>query len=718
MLNDVVRQLCGVKTDPGYVKRPYTGVFYLHDIIHFHGVTNERMDLVYSTVERRKGVTADFESAFVEVKKEDRDSKAQKGKAQEEKAQEGNAHRAKAKALEGTQPSQSGTGPTDWTTRVQLDVRRAVSAPAGSRPGKRKRGSGEDDYDAPDAKRRTGSQMQPLSSDARVRSLTDNEAQAVRYMNNLMSSNVRSFGIGLLIETDDMRLWYGDRMGLIVSKKYKWLKEDNWIFLRCIAAIAQASVHEMGIFPFLQFPIKDGETMFTSYEGAYLSITACPYDGEAAEEAKDAEKLEFALAVKDPHVYAEFGVVGRGTSVLAVVAKPDTKARELYKDEGLVAKISWPHEARQAEDVLIKAVRRALKKEKPQYLPNIVDLKCSVTRSIEEIGLPRVAMGILPEARDLRICRTLVMKRYQRLEMLETVDDFKKIYIQIVRAHYWVYETSYILHRDLSINNIMWYRIGDRLVAVLCDWDLAEHQINGPTSSRPVRDTQATPPVGIPKAASQTDAGAQPVDPALKPRYRTGTGPFMAMDLLRKGAPPPHLYRYDLESLFYILICVCAALDLKTKTFRRLFLREQESLLEIGRIKREFLTGGIKEYETFFKGCSTAFKSLFTGKKSWARQLWYQFSAVERAYDKIVEAEDAESRSDTDSQEDDELQEAEAEEEEEEEEEEVGPPVKPKVTVPLSQPSVEELKAQRETLIGYAQFMAILGAPKSIRAPA
>ena len=39
-------------------------------------------------------------------------------------------------------------------------------------------------------------------------------------------------------------------------------------------------------------------------------------------------------------------------------------------------------------------------------------------------------------------------------------------------AHYWAYTTSGVLHRDISLNNIMWFMRGDELVGVLCDWDL------------------------------------------------------------------------------------------------------------------------------------------------------------------------------------------------------------------------------------------------------
>ena len=38
-------------------------------------------------------------------------------------------------------------------------------------------------------------------------------------------------------------------------------------------------------------------------------------------------------------------------------------------------------------------------------------------------------------------------------------------------------------------------------------------------------------------------------------KHRTGTKPFMAIDLL-SGEPTAHLYRHDLESLFYVLVWI------------------------------------------------------------------------------------------------------------------------------------------------------------------
>jgi len=42
---------------------------------------------------------------------------------------------------------------------------------------------------------------------------------------------------------------------------------------------------------------------------------------------------------------------------------------------------------------------------------------------------------------------------------------------------------------------------------------------------------------------------------SISSKHRTGTKPFMAIDLLG-GEPTVHMYRHDLESLFYVLVWI------------------------------------------------------------------------------------------------------------------------------------------------------------------
>jgi len=104
-----------------------------------------------------------------------------------------------------------------------------------------------------------------------------------------------------------------------------------------------------------------------------------------------------------------------------------------------------------------------------------------------------------------------------------------------VPVHRWLYDVPGILHRDLSLNNIM-CRIIELISAegktrevygVLTDYDLSSW-----------------------KEELKTDY-------TRTSQQRTGTPPYMAYELLM-GASTTHLYRHDMESLFYIMLLMCA----------------------------------------------------------------------------------------------------------------------------------------------------------------
>ena len=89
-----------------------------------------------------------------------------------------------------------------------------------------------------------------------------------------------------------------------------------------------------------------------------------------------------------------------------------------------------------------------------------------------------------------------------------------------------------ILRRDLSLNNIMCRIVKelgaeDKVYGVLTDYDLSSWA--------------ASLTAGYTKTSQQ----------------RTGTPPYMAHELLT-GTSDIHLYRHDVESLFYIMLLLCA----------------------------------------------------------------------------------------------------------------------------------------------------------------
>jgi hypothetical protein len=75
----------------------------------------------------------------------------------------------------------------------------------------------------------------------------------------------------------------------------------------------------------------------------------------------------------------------------------------------------------------------------------------------------------------------------------------------IFLGYRWLFEIPKNLHRDISLNNLVLRKEGDKVYTVLNDFDLA-------------------------------------VSADIKSKQRTGTKPFMAIDLLRPN-PPGHMYR-------------------------------------------------------------------------------------------------------------------------------------------------------------------------------
>ena len=91
----------------------------------------------------------------------------------------------------------------------------------------------------------------------------------------------------------------------------------------------------------------------------------------------------------------------------------------------------------------------------------------------------------------------------------------------MVIGHKWLYDIPKILHRDISVNNLMVRKEGDEVFTVLNDFDLAVS-------------------VDIKSMSS---------------KHRTGTKPFVAIDLLGPD-PTVHMYCHDLESMFYVLVWI------------------------------------------------------------------------------------------------------------------------------------------------------------------
>ncbi|OCH84500.1 hypothetical protein OBBRIDRAFT_829444 [Obba rivulosa] len=435
-----------------------------------------------------------------------------------------------------------------------------------------------------------------------LKQFTGKEKQTLKYINQLMSSGVRSYATVVLVQTTTVTIWYCDRVGLIISQPFDFVKDPHYLALLS-AALVTADLPHFGVLPFLHFP----DSKYTTFRGAVFKLeTAKDADGEDLPGG-----VEFAVnETSSRTLHNGFGAVGRGTAVLPLKIPPALMVRLGSEDPNAMAKVAWPLIERPAEASLIKIIRSKLKghAKGSNYLRHVPEVICFTEHTMRDLGLPRDKMrhAMLPDGHE-RICRIMVVKTYLPLRMVNSIDEFKTIFIGVVQGHHWVWEVAEVLHRDISSENIMFYRAGSEAVGILNDWDHAAEKDNiainefnfveainetrerrarktgqttassdgqqisslpppvSPTVSSDDRQTPALPLAAPSELAADDESTRKPQTSAAKQaRYRTGTGPFMTIELLSAGIIPFHRYRFDLESFLYVLVWFCVGFDPKT----------------------------------------------------------------------------------------------------------------------------------------------------------
>ncbi|KAJ4471168.1 protein kinase [Lentinula aciculospora] len=223
-------------------------------------------------------------------------------------------------------------------------------------------------------------------------------------------------------------------------------------------------------------------------------------------------------------LYRAEGIVGR-CSIVVEVECICTESGCTWHGETKVMKISFPSRSRTPEDVHIRGARTEAESSGERWalnhLPELLD-SISITYA-EKTTVQGRLKAHLKERYEERVMRVTVMEKLHPLSELKDLRELAQVFYDILQIHQWLYECAGILHRDLSFGNIMFRRKNGKVYGVLNDFDLSsrvQDLDNGPTSNQ-----------------------------------RTGTRPFMSIDLLTPIWKGGHFYRHDLESLFYIILC-------------------------------------------------------------------------------------------------------------------------------------------------------------------
>ncbi|KAJ3848372.1 hypothetical protein EV368DRAFT_68332 [Lentinula lateritia] len=192
-------------------------------------------------------------------------------------------------------------------------------------------------------------------------------------------------------------------------------------------------------------------------------------------------------------------------------------------NEKKVMKISFMGTARQSEQGLIGEARSKAETTGElwalNHLPSAIH-SLSLLPNRRKAS-HRYSRKNLKETYEEQAMHVTVLEQLHPLSELEDPRDFAQVFYDVLQIHQWLYECGGILHRDLSSGNIMFRRKDGKIYGVLNDFDL---------SSR----------------VEDVDNGD----------IRIGTRPFMSLDLLNSYWEGGHLYRHDLESLFYIILCL------------------------------------------------------------------------------------------------------------------------------------------------------------------
>ncbi|KAG2336468.1 hypothetical protein BDR05DRAFT_971087 [Suillus weaverae] len=211
-----------------------------------------------------------------------------------------------------------------------------------------------------------------------------------------------------------------------------------------------------------------------------------------------------------------YGLQGRATNVVPVTSEALAKKYGNLQD-GMVAKIFWGEASRTSEPEILDKVKEIAKVHNTvkDHIPDLLwhHTFTNPTSAIRE------ALGVPDPTTGSRVLYILIFRKLHPITKLHGKELFD-VWYQCILCHITLWKEG-VYHRDISPGNLMWYRRNGKLIGVLNDYDLSSL--------------------------------ANTVGP--QGNERTGTVPFMALDLLTAKAQRgevEHLYCHDLESFIWV----------------------------------------------------------------------------------------------------------------------------------------------------------------------
>ncbi|KAG1826526.1 hypothetical protein EV424DRAFT_1509695 [Suillus variegatus] len=309
--------------------------------------------------------------------------------------------------------------------------------------------------------------------------------------------------LNIIVVDDVAWIWYYDRQGIIQCSGINFI-QDLPRFLVLLYALQRFDLHDWGRNKDL-LPVEVEEKLCHEFK------------------IKDEKLGEVDLLLHTSHDerVTHYGLQGRATNVVPVTSEALTKKYGKFED-GMVAKIFWGEASRTSEPEILKRVEEIAKRHATVqgHVPELLwhHTFTNPTSAIRE------ALDVPEPTTGSRVLYILVFRKLFPITQLHGKDLFD-VWRQCISCHLTLWKEG-VYHRDVSPGNLMWYWRDGKRMGVLNDYDLS----------------------------SLAD------DPGPRGNERTGTVPFMALDLLTKDGQQgkvKHLYRHDLESFMWVFAWIC-----------------------------------------------------------------------------------------------------------------------------------------------------------------
>ncbi|KAJ3928147.1 MAG: protein kinase [Lentinula lateritia] len=418
--------------------------------------------------------------------------------------------------------------------------------------------------------------------------------QCASYAKEMLSNGIiRNHAMGITADDSGFRFQYYDRSKVVESQPFHILNDESkTLLMAMVCQLNKLSTEKLGFIPNLDLNefdhLRNPEQLTFNFKDDPSTLVGATYTFTGSDGRRRRIRITKVL-------YRAEGIIGRCSIVVEVVCLCE-EADCVWHEEGhqktRVMKISFPSKTRPCEDGLIGEARSKAESSSQRWalnhLPEVID---SITFPYHEHTTVQGRLKKhLKDDYEERVMRVTFLEKLHPLSELTDPREYAQVFYDILQIHQWLYECVGILHRDLSSGNIMFRRINGKIYGVLNDFDLSSRvkdMDNGPTSNQ-----------------------------------RTGTRPFMSLDLLNPNWESGHLYRHDLESLFYIMLCLACRYE-----------KPGVSAVEVEepRPYSEWFSGTDKDvykdkcaFLLDFPAQSLSIQPYFAGFKRWLRNIYRQ----------------------------------------------------------------------------------------------